>query len=61
VRIDSDRCQGHGRCYGVAPEVFGSDEEGFGKVLVDQVPAEWEERAVLAAGNCPEGAVSLES
>ena len=30
VRIDPDKCQGHGRCYDLAPEVFTDDEEGYG-------------------------------
>ena len=35
VKIDSEQCQGHGRCYDLAPDVFGDDEEGYGKVLGD--------------------------
>ena len=30
VSIDSGKCQGHGRCYDLAPDLFGEDEEGFG-------------------------------
>ena len=56
-----ERCQGHGRCYGVAPEVFGADDEGFGTVVADPVPSDCEDRAVLAERNCPEGAVSLQA
>ncbi|MFC5749009.1 ferredoxin [Actinomadura rugatobispora] len=37
VRIDSERCQGHGRCYDLAPELFGDDKEGYGTVLADGV------------------------
>lgn len=61
VRIDTERCQGHGRCYALAPEVFGADEEGFAEVLADPVPNDAEDRAVLAERNCPEGAVSVEA
>ena len=28
VRVDRDRCQGHGRCYSLAPELFEPDEVG---------------------------------
>jgi ferredoxin len=58
VHIDSDRCQGHGRCYDLAPELFGADDEGYGVVLGDGlIPASHEQAARLAAANCPESAV----
>ena len=60
VRIDSERCQGHGRCYDLAPDLFGDDDEGFGQVLGDgAVPADRERDARLAAANCPERAIDL--
>ncbi len=37
VQIDSGRCQGHGRCYDLAPELFGADDEGYGQVLGDGI------------------------
>ncbi|TMK59356.1 MAG: ferredoxin, partial [Actinobacteria bacterium] len=40
VRVDSDTCVGHGRCYVLAPEVFGPDEYGHSEVLLDEVPPE---------------------
>ena len=60
VQINPERCQGHGRCYDLAPDLFGDDDEGFGKVLGDgTVPAGQEHDARLAALNCPEHAVEL--
>ena len=60
VSIDPARCQGHGRCYELAPEVFGADDEGYGVVLGDGgVPASLRERARLAELNCPESAIDL--
>lgn len=60
VQIDTGRCQGHGRCYELAPDLFGEDEEGYGTVLGDgAVPPEKEKQARLAAANCPERAVVL--
>ena len=61
VSIDAQRCQGHGRCYDLAPAVFTEDEEGYGVVLLDVVPAQHREAALLAAANCPEGAVQAEA
>jgi ferredoxin len=61
VQIGPERCQGHGRCYDLAPELFGADEEGYGQVLGDGlVPADHERAARLAAANCPERAIDVE-
>lgn len=61
VQINSERCQGHGRCYDLAPGLFGDDDEGYGTVLGDgTVPADQEQDARLAALNCPEHAIELE-
>ncbi|HEY2264213.1 MAG TPA: ferredoxin [Streptosporangiaceae bacterium] len=61
VRINPELCQGHGRCYDLAPELFGADEEGYGQVLGDGlVPAGQERTARLAALNCPEHAIDVE-
>ena len=58
VQIDADRCQGHGRCYDLAPGLFGEDSEGYGQVLGDgSVPPGAEPQARLAAANCPEHAI----
>ena len=60
ISIDGDRCQGHGRCYDLAPELFGEDEEGYGVVLGDgTVPPQRHAPARLAALNCPESAVEI--
>jgi ferredoxin len=60
LRIDPERCQGHGRCYDLAPDLFGEDDEGYGQVLGDgAVPPGNEKEARLAVSNCPERAVDL--
>ena len=60
VRINPEMCQGHGRCYDLAPELFGDDDEGYGKVLGDGVvPPEAEHAARIAVLNCPEQAIEL--
>ena len=28
VQISSERCQGHGRCYDLVPDLFGEDDQG---------------------------------
>jgi ferredoxin len=61
ILFDRDACQGHGRCYSLAPDLFDSDDEGYAVVLVDgELPAELDARARLAADNCPEYAIRVE-
>jgi ferredoxin len=61
VTIDAERCQGHGRCFSIAPALFDSDDLGNGVVIGDGTVASDEaHRARLAVANCPEGAVSIE-
>ena len=60
LRIDPELCQGHGRCYDLAPDLFGEDEEGYGQVLGDGVvPPDQEHEAHRAVINCPERAIEL--
>ena len=59
IVLDPDRCQGHGRCYTLAPELFDSDDLGHCVVLADEVPAGCEEAARNGVENCPEQALSL--
>jgi ferredoxin len=59
IQIDSDKCQGHNRCYALAPELFDVDDYGSAVVLNDGiVPADLEDKARLAIANCPEFAIS---
>jgi ferredoxin len=61
VSIDATRCQGHGRCFSIAPQLFDSDELGDGVVLGDGTVGPSDEHAArLAVANCPEGAVRIE-
>ncbi|MCC5954427.1 MAG: ferredoxin [Acidimicrobiia bacterium] len=61
VHVDRDRCQGHNRCYALAPELFDVDDYGEATERDDgTVPPELEDKARLAAANCPEFAVVLE-
>ena len=59
VSIDVDRCQGHGRCYEVAPDVFTDDDRGRGEVIMADVPAEFEAQVLLAVSACPEKALTI--
>ena len=58
LSIDPGKCQGHGRCYDLVPDLFTDDEEGYGVVRGDgDVPAGREEDVRRAVANCPEGAI----
>jgi len=63
VLIHPERCQGHGRCYDLAPDLFGEDEDGYATLTAltegGQVPADREDDARLAAANCPESAITV--
>lgn len=61
IRLDRDKCEGHGRCYALAPDLFDADDEGYSVLLVTgDVPAEREAEARTAAANCPEYAITVE-
>ena len=61
VRVDPDACQGHNRCYALAPELFDVDDLGYAHERDGgQVPEGLEEKARLAAANCPEYAITVE-
>jgi ferredoxin len=61
VRVDTEKCQGHNRCFVVAGELFELDDFGYSHELNDGVvPPELAEKARLAVANCPERAISLE-
>ena len=60
VRVDSEKCEGHSRCYAIAPELFDVDDLGYSKEIGDGVvPPELGDKARLAAENCPEYAITI--
>jgi ferredoxin len=61
VHVDADRCEGHGRCYALAPAVFQPDDIGNAEIVGDgTVGPEEQDRARLAAANCPEQAITID-
>ena len=58
----STACQGHGRCYTLAPQLLESDDDGYvtisGREPIE-VPEELRELAENVAGSCPENAITL--
>ena len=60
IHLDPDVCQGHGRCYTLAPDLFDADEVGHCVLLVTEVPEGLEDAARNGVENCPEQALFLE-
>ncbi len=61
VSIDTEICQGQGRCFSIAPSIFDFDELGNGVVIGDgTLNEETLSLARLAQSNCPEHAIFIE-
>lgn len=60
LTFDRSACQGHNRCYALAPELFDVDDEGYAILLVDgEIRADLREKASLTVANCPEFAIGV--
>jgi ferredoxin len=60
VHVDPERCQGHARCFALAPELFELDELGNAHARGDgTVAAGLEAKASIAQANCPEFAIDV--
>jgi ferredoxin len=61
IRIEEDRCEGHGRCWETVPDLIEDDDRGRGVVSdpTSEIPTKLEEQARAAARVCPERAVIL--
>ena len=58
----STACQGHGRCYTLAPQLLSSDDEGYVTISGGdpiEVPEDMRELAENVVGSCPENAITL--
>jgi ferredoxin len=59
VRVDLQKCEGHGRCFALAPEIFHEDDRSHCVIPNETVPPGLEAKARLGKANCPEGAISV--
>ena len=59
VALDVSTCTGHGRCYALAPDVFGPDDMGRCEVLQAEPEPEQRESARNAVASCPEEALTI--
>lgn len=58
VGIDSSRCQGHGRCVTICPQVFDVADDGMGVVIAQPETERLREDVEEAIASCPESAIS---
>ena len=60
VRVDESKCEGHGRCYALAPALFEIDDLESSSVVGDGSVNPADEALVRrVAANCPEFAVEI--
>ena len=60
VRVDVDRCQGHGVCAVTSPDLFDLRDDGKAVVLAGEVGSRQLDGARAAEASCPELAISIE-
>lgn len=61
IKVDSEKCEGHNRCYSIVADLFDVDDYGYASAAGEGVvPVELEDKARLAADNCPEYAITIE-
>jgi ferredoxin len=59
VVVDHDLCEGHGRCYAVAPELYEVDDDGYSAITEASVEPGLEDAAREGAVACPRRAISV--
>lgn len=61
LHLDRAACEGHGRCYALAPELFDADEDGHAVLLATgELQDDEVADARTSADNCPEFAITVE-
>jgi ferredoxin len=57
--LDRARCEGHGLCEDVAPQLLHIDDDGYAAIDVDEINAKNLAEAQAAARVCPVAALKL--
>jgi ferredoxin len=60
ITADRERCEGHGLCADVAPDVYELDDDAIVVLVHETVPPALERRAEAGARVCPVAALRLE-
>jgi len=59
VLVNHELCQGHARCYALAPELFELDDDGYIRPGDIDIPQVHQTLALRAVRACPECALAL--
>ncbi|ATP19427.1 ferredoxin [Sphingobium scionense] len=60
IIVHREKCQGHARCWAMAPDIFELDDEGYIMPGDIDVPEEQERLAWMGAKSCPERALDIQ-
>lgn len=61
ISVDNGKCEGHGQCWAVDPDLFPLDEEGYSVVGKDrEVPPGKEDLAQAGVDSCPMAALTID-
>lgn len=60
IKVDTDRCTGHGICESLASDIFEVGDDGMVHLLIDDLPEERRQVLESAVGECPTQALSLD-
>ena len=59
LTVDHERCEGHGRCFAVAPDLYDVDDDGYSTIGDVTVEAGMEDAARQGAAECPRQAITV--
>jgi ferredoxin len=60
IYVDPGKCQGHSRCYALAPDLYDVDDFGLSTARNGGlVPEDRIKTALLTIANCPERAIHV--
>ncbi len=57
IDVDRERCEGNAICVGIAPDVFGLDDQDYAVVLTDEVSVDVEGLVEQTIAECPRAAI----
>lgn len=59
IRLDRSKCQAHGQCYAVNPDLFPIDDDGYSTLTERSIEPGDEQDARAGVAACPEDALII--
>ena len=59
IEVNRAACEGRGPCERTSPEVFGHDEDGYARLLAEDLAPDMQAAAEAGANVCPVAALLL--